>query len=154
MQPHYLTLKFMIYIDEWRPPMCRWREKELMCKVNTEHAHHPAEHHSSLSVQGQTTVSLNPSSLFNSRFSFPLLRPFSPPAACKHSSLRWVIYDGALIIHAHGSQGLVLQLRGSFITTQLISRWTAGGIGGYATASIGSVGNDNPQTHAQNINKI
>lgn len=32
-------------------------------------------------------------------------------------SLRWVIYDGALIIHGHQSLGLVLELRGSFIMT-------------------------------------
>lgn len=62
-------------------------------------------------------------------------------------SLRWVIYDGALIIHGHNSVGLVQELRGSFIMTQLISRWSAGGIRGCVEASVGSVDNHNTETY-------
>lgn len=50
-------------------------------------------------------------------FFSPLSSPSPPPAARKHPSLQWVIYDGALIIHGHESRRLVLELRGSFITT-------------------------------------
>lgn len=76
------------------------------------------------------------------------LSSLPPPAARKHTlitaSYLWWRFNNSWPQLSRACAGVA---RGSFIMTQLISRWNAGGIRGCAEASVGSVNNHNTEIY-------